>query len=260
MNWEQPGAAFSDFLALRASSKQLATDVDGYSLFQTEEFRWLVTAGDTIQSVMDRRQPSSLVLANQRAMGEIALQLHPSPKYCLDLGTGGGAFLRFLSSRLPEAKLCSVEINAELVALVRRHFAIPEQQAIHIGDAQVYLKANTKLFDLVFVDLFLVDRAPESTQTIEFFRLLAAGLSGSGIVALNTLPHSSQEMLDQLRVAMSVFPHLATLQFEKLGNVLLFLSFAPLPSREALASAIEPQLEGEEAASALLATWQRHQS
>ena len=255
MSWEQPTASFSELLRLRDSSQQLPTDIPGYALYQSQEFRWLVTAGDSIQSVMDRRDPSALVLANQRAMGEIAVQLAPAATHCLDLGTGGGAFLRFLTRRLPQATLCSVELNSALVTLVRRYFAIPEQQAIHVGDATDYLKANKTQFDLILVDLFVDDRMPESVQADGFFRLLSTALSDDGIVAMNTLPHSSQEMLDHLRAAMLVFPYLATLQFAELGNVLIFMSQAPLPSSDALAKLIQPQLAEAESASDLLASW-----
>ncbi|MFT4767584.1 MAG: spermidine synthase [Glaciecola sp.] len=225
--------SFSDLLALSSPACELPSDVTDCRLFEAQGYRWLCSSSGAIQTALCISNPSALVLPNHRAMMLGAL-LPERVSAVLDLGSGGGGFLRHLRAWTPAPRLSGVEMSGEMLNAARQHFALPPQQLIHVGDAVDFLGRDRAHYDLVLCDLFSDRSAPEALQDQLFFATLARRLNAGGAIALNTLPDSAAALVEVVNAAQQHFAGVGILQMTELGNVLLFLQQEPLADSQTL--------------------------
>jgi spermidine synthase len=162
-----------------------------------------VTATGTIRSVYD----NGILLANApdaNAAEEAihyALLEHPAPRDVLLIGGGvNGSIAEALKHPTVE-QLDYVELDPALIDIARKFF--PGQSAaldsdprvhLHYADGRRYLKATTKKFDAIIVDV----PDPQTAQlnrfyTAEFFSSARDHLAPGGLLALEL--HSSEETI-----------------------------------------------------------------
>ncbi|EAQ96482.1 methyltransferase domain-containing protein [Congregibacter litoralis] len=224
---------FSELLSLSSPEFELPCDVRGCHLYEARGFRWLTSGPEAIQTAMCLENPASLVLPNHRAM-MLATLLPESVSTVLDLGSGGGGFLRHIQSWVNAPRVSGVEMNGEMLHVAREHFVLPPEQLIHVTDAVDFLGRDRVRYDLVLCDLFSDRSAPSALQDELFFATLARRLEPGAAVAINTLPESAESLLRVVSAAQSHFDGLGIVQLSELGNVLLFLQEEPLPDDETL--------------------------
>lgn len=208
------------------------------ALYEAAGWRWLCRPPGAIQSVLDLGDPGALVLPNHRAM-MLASLLPARIHRVLDLGLGGGAISRHLHARYPEAALEAVEHSAQMLALCRGQFALPDAVQVHLCDAMGFLVANSTRFSLITCDLFEGLAASGALLDPEFYAQLRRAMTDDGALAINTLPRSADEARAVLMAARHSFEGVAILQFEDLGNLVLLLQAQPLASEAALQRRLE---------------------
>ena len=228
-----------DFLSLSIPAHRISCDAPGYEIYEASGYRWLSRGDAAVQSVMSLLDPAAPVLANHHAMIELALHLRVEPRAVLDLGTGGGAFLRYLIQHLPDATVTSVEHDSELIGLLRHQFEIPPDQPVVLEAADRFLKRCKQRFDLVLIDLFDGRDAPAFTEQPEFFEQLAVVTEASGLAMMNTLPSDGDHLRRVIKAASQSFASIGVLQFSTLGNVVLALSQIPMPARDQMNPGLE---------------------
>ncbi len=141
--------------------------------------------GTEIQSMVDLKNPLLPPLTDHY-WNYIALfpLINPDLKSILILGFGAGTIPRLLNFYYPTLEIDSVEIDQEVIDIVKRHFPIGKMNIIH-DDATHYLRVSPKSYDLIVLDAFEEGDFDESLLTDEFFHALKSRLKGGGIVVGN---------------------------------------------------------------------------
>jgi caffeoyl-CoA O-methyltransferase len=110
------------------------------------------------------------------------------PRKVLEIGTlGGYSTLWILQALEPEARLISLELEAEHAAVARSHLRSYENQfEIRVGDAAVFLKSMEEKsegpFDLIFID------ADKESYSTYLKLVLPLTTSGTLILTDNLIP------------------------------------------------------------------------
>lgn len=109
----------------------------------------------------------------------------------LHLGSGAFTIPRYIAATRPKARQQVIELEPDLVQLVREHLPLPRAAAIRVryGDARQTLSklpaAIVGNIDLIVVDVFSGAHSPPHLTTVEFFSELKTLLSPTGIVCIN---------------------------------------------------------------------------
>lgn len=225
--------SFSELLAWSTPEFERPCAVSDCRLYEARGYRWLSSGPEAIQTAICLDEPAALVLPNHRAMMLAAL-LPKMISSVLDLGAGGGGFLRHIRSWEKPPRVSGVEIHGEMLHAAREHFALPPEQLIHVTDAVDFLGRDRARYDLVLCDLFSDRSAPAALQDEFFFATLARRLEPGAAVAINTLPDSAESLLRVVSAARQHFDGVGIVQLSELGNVLLFLQEEPLADDETL--------------------------
>lgn len=195
---------------------------------------------DAVQTVLDRRNPTRPFFANHRALAYAAALVvprngsaFPHDLAVLELGFGGGSVFRYLRSLVPGIAYTGIEASSAMIDTARRYFELSSTDCVQVQTAERYLSGHSPEtdgdFDLILSDLFDGRESPVATSQEWFFRALAERLSDRGIAAINLLPSSPDALISVLRAAKTSFSGFGLLQFQDLGNIVLFLSAEPLP-------------------------------
>ncbi|MEM7691646.1 MAG: fused MFS/spermidine synthase [Pseudomonadota bacterium] len=211
---------------LQGQAVEIPCDVSGAYLYSTERYRWLCKPKDAVQAVIDLHAPERLFLENHRAMA-YASALVPTLSSVLDLGTGGGGFVRHFRHHYHDAVIRSVEASSAMVRLAERYFEIAPAAIIQ-ERAQTFLARDQSHYDFISCDLFDGREAPAELLTVGFYEALANKLTSDGVLTLNLLPESEAQALQLLATVRAVFSGIGVLQFSELGNLVLVLCNAPL--------------------------------
>lgn len=160
-----------------------------------------------------------------------ALLAHPDPKRVMIAGGGEGATLREVLRHPSVERATMVDIDGELVDLVRRYMAPMHVGALDdprgdvvIGDALAYLREHEVGYDAIVIDL--VDPSEDGPIAElygeDFYRLAAARLNEGGILvtqaysfALNNLGWFARIVSTLGRVFPLVRPYRAEVPFFK---------------------------------------------
>ncbi len=151
-------------------------------------FTYLHFNDGNFQSLMNTSQPDWLELGYTRTMMGFLL-FHPEPAHIAMIGLGGGSLSKFCYRHLPQARITTVEINPDVIAL-RQHFHIPEDDArfeIVCGDGAAYVAAHQAAFDVVLVDGFDATGQPPQLCSQSFYDAAYASLSEHGVLVVNVL-------------------------------------------------------------------------
>jgi len=119
-----------------------------------------------------------------------ALTIDNNVKNVLLLGLGGGSVVETLREDFDcEAAIEAVEIDPEMIEIALRDFNLGRFEPLHIVQANAfdYLSNGTKRFDLIIVDLFILDTIPEVFTKPETIDLMAHHLTTKGQLIYNTM-------------------------------------------------------------------------
>ncbi|MEU7564898.1 fused MFS/spermidine synthase [Streptomyces fradiae] len=205
---------------------------------------WTLLVDGAPQSHVDLDDPARLDFAYQRRLGHVADLAAPPgrPLHAVHLGGGAFTLARYVAATRPRSTQQVVEIDAPLVALVRRVLPLDPAARIRVrgGDARAVLaKVPDGWADLVIADVFRGARTPAHLTSTEFLTEARRVLRPGGVYAANlTDGPPLAHLRGQVATAAAVFPELAlaadpvVLRGRRFGNAVLAASAVPLPVAE----------------------------
>ena len=220
-----PKAIMSAMLAPlgRGWAKTLYEKDTGYHRIRVEETRerrYLYFDG-TLQSSMDRRDPTSLELLYSR-FTSLGLVLRPDAAKALIIGLGGGSMAKKYHKEFPEIEIDSIEIDPDVVEVARKFFHFQEDscQRVHGGDGREFLARADDRFDLILLDAYYADNMPFHLVTREFFGTARRKMTPEGVLVINLIGSLRGPDSAMIRAAIktlsSVFPQVYI--FPTFGN------------------------------------------
>ena len=206
----------------------------------------------TAQSHVDLDDPTHLFFEYIARMGHVIDQLGDpgEPITAVHLGAGALTLPRYIAATRPGSRQQVIEIEPELVELVRRELPLPRGASIRVryGDAREVLgrlpSGLRGAVDLLVVDVFAGARTPAHVTSVEFYRECAAFLAPGGVLLANiadgvgaAFARGQASTLDMVfadasagsgsRVA--VLGEAQVIKGRRFGNFVLVASAAPLP-------------------------------
>lgn len=209
---------------------------------QYEHYRWLQIGGDSLQGLIDMDSPNQLLFPNMSAL-MLTLLVCPEPQRLLNLGFGSGSVERFLNANVSDLAITSVEPNPHVVKLAKTFFFIEDDVAVINTSAEVFLSKAESTYDIIFCDIFNNDTHPACLYDEQFYADLHRCLNKEGMVAMNLLPESEEDILDILLQMKHYFSQIALLEVPNHFNAILYASNFPLPETESLEAAAEKLLQ-----------------
>nr|WP_296071559.1 fused MFS/spermidine synthase [uncultured Actinoplanes sp.] len=142
------------------------------------------------QSHVDLADPTHLTFEYIRRMATAIDLIAPpgEPLRALHLGGGGLTLPRYIAATRPGSPQRVVEIDGELVDLVRRSLPLPARASIkvRVGDAREAVSGmRDGSYDLVVLDVFAGARTPAHLASVEFVTEVARVLTPSGWLIAN---------------------------------------------------------------------------
>jgi spermidine synthase len=147
--------------------------------------RTMHVGGEAIQSAMRIDDPFALALDYTRCMMAFLL-FHPEPRRALMIGLGGGSLAKFFYKYLRKTIIRVVELDADVVAAARRHFALPEDDArlaVEVGDGVEALAPEC--CDVLVLDAFQDELHVPHLASREFYDGAFLALSEPGALVVN---------------------------------------------------------------------------
>lgn len=139
-------------------------------------------------SPLDLTDPTWLEFEYLQQMAAVLDRLPDGPVTAVHLGAGGCALARRLDAVRPGSRQLAVDIDPELVRLVREWFDLPRAPRLRLR-AQDARAAITGLrdasMDVVVRDVFAPDTTPAALCTTEFLREVCRVLRPGGIYLAN---------------------------------------------------------------------------
>jgi spermidine synthase len=134
------------------------------------------------QSSMRIDRPFELIHPHSRVLMSFLL-FAPRAREVLTVGLGGGSLPKFLHRFAPGIRTRVVEIDADVIAVARSHFQLPEDddrlQVIQADGAQ-FLRAHPRSADVLLLDVCDALGTPESLYSQQFFDDCREVLAGNG--------------------------------------------------------------------------------
>ena len=195
---------------------------------QKDDIRWLHQGGPAIQAAMSLTSPHSLMLPYTQAM-LLVLCLTQNHRTALNLGLGGGMFVRFFEAMLPLLKLESVDNQPEMLAIMRQYFPSKTLATVHITDARDFVSQQTSTYDFILCDLFNGSTMPPCLFEPPFFRACAQRLGNRGVIAVNILAVDADTLTNLLINLRQSLPCVAIMELPDFQNIILFASAEPFP-------------------------------
>lgn len=194
---------------------------------------WTLVVNGTPQSHVDLDDPAYLDFEYVRRLGHLVDLAAPPgrPLRVLHLGGGALTLARYVAATRPRSPQQAVEIDAALVALVRRWLPLDRDARVRIrvGDAREVLSREPEAaFDLVVADVYAAGRFPAHLTSAEFFAAAARTLRAGGFFAANLADGAPLSFArSQVSTLRTVLPEAcliadpAVLRGRRFGNIVL---------------------------------------
>lgn len=201
--------------------------------------RYELVVDGTPQSSVDLDDPTRLGFEYVERIGHVIdLLAEPgAPITALHLGAGALTLPRYVAVTRPGSRQQVVELERELVDLVRERLPLPQGANIRVryGDARDVVgrlpEGLRGAVDLAVVDVFAGARIPPQVTTREFYSQVAALLSPTGVMAVNVADGAGLQFArTQMATVHAVLPELAVLaeaqvlKGRRFGNLVLVAS------------------------------------
>ncbi|MDQ1582562.1 MAG: hypothetical protein QOF36_616 [Microbacteriaceae bacterium] len=198
----------------------------------------------TPQSHVNLDDPTQLFFEYVARMGHVIdLMGEPGePITAVHLGAGALTLPRYIAATRPGSRQQVVELESDLVDLVREHLPLPRGAQIRVrhGDArEVVGKFPPGLrgsVDLLIIDIFSGARTPAHVTSVEFYRAAVSLLAPEGIVLVNiadgpplTFARGQVATLSAAVTHVAALAETQVLKGRRFGNVVLVGSNAALP-------------------------------
>jgi spermidine synthase len=214
-----------------------------------EPDRWVpgaftLVVDGTPQSHVNMDDPSQLFFEYVQRIGHVIDQIGDpgQPITAVHLGAGAFTLPRYVEATRPGSRQQVVELESELVDLVRAELPLPKQASIRVrhGDArEVLAKFPPGLrgtVDLLVVDVFSGARTPAHVTSIEFYTEAVSLLAPDGIIAVNVadgpglaFARSQAATLLSAVADVAALAETQILKGRRFGNVVMVGSQKPLP-------------------------------
>lgn len=202
----------------------------------------LLVVDGTPQSHVDPSHPTELFFEYVNRMGHVIDQLPPGPLTALHLGAGALTLPRYIEATRPGSRQQVLELEPDLVKLVRTHIPLPKGASIRLryGDARETLgKLPAGLrgtVDLAIVDVFGGARIPAHVTSLEFYTELGRFLTPEGVLMVNVADGGAlsfaRGQAATLRLGFAdtaLLAESAVLKGRRYGNFVLVASPVELP-------------------------------
>jgi spermidine synthase len=189
-------------------------------------------------SYLDLDDPGFLAFEYMQQMAAFVDCLPPGPLRVVHLGAAGCTFARWMEHARPGSTQLAIDLDTELVTLVRDWFDLPRSPRLRLrpGDARRELATvRTGWADVVVRDVFAPDVTPDHLSTVEFDAEVVRALAPGGLYLANCadrppLARTRAEVATWLAagatdVAVSSEP--ALLRGRRYGNLVLAVRTAP---------------------------------
>ncbi len=144
----------------------------------------------------------------------------------LILGLAAGTIAKLLTNKLGNVAIDGVEIDPLMVELGRKYFDFNEKNVkVIIADALKYVKEARFKYELIAIDLFSQGGHAVGAESEEFFTDVKALLAKKGVVVINKLFISKEELDDYLKFLEGVFKRTEVLMIHEsynVGNVIVY--------------------------------------
>jgi spermidine synthase len=207
-----------------------------------ENYRWLQVGGNSIQGLMDVNAPNQILLPNIQAL-MATLLICPEPNRLLNLGFGCGSIERFFRGKLPGIEITSLESIEEVIRLAKEFFFLADEYHIVNDSAENYLSKHNDTFDIILCDIFSDEQHSACLYEADFYEKVFNRLDKAGVVAINLLPDSEEDVIEILLPMKKYFDHISLLEVSNHMNVVIYASNRKLPSTVDLKEAANELLE-----------------
>jgi spermidine synthase len=139
-----------------------------------------------VQSEMDLKEPDALNIAYTRKMMAFLLFL-PRPKHVMIVGLGGGSLTKFCHRKLARARVTTIEISDDVIALGEL-FGVPppdERLSIIHADATEYLATTDERADVILLDGCDKQGVAPVFCDAGFYQNVRARLKPGGMLVMN---------------------------------------------------------------------------
>jgi hypothetical protein len=212
-----------------------------------EPDRWVsgaftLVVDGTPQSHVNLEDPSQLFFEYVQRIGHVIDQLSDGPITAVHLGAGALTLPRYIEATRPGSRQQVIELETELVDLVRAELPWSKQASIRVrhGDAREVLERLPAglhgAVDLVVVDVFSGARTPAHVTSIEFYRQVVTLLKPNGVVVANIADGPGLAFArGQAATILAATGHVAALaetqilKGRRFGNIVLVGSVGELP-------------------------------
>jgi spermidine synthase len=175
---------------------------------------------DNLHSAMDLQNPNRTVFPYTDYFN-LGFLLNPKISRVLFIGGGGFTGPKQFLRDYPNVTVDVVEIDPEVIRIAEEYFAVnASNPRLHIynNDGRIFLQETNQRYDLIVLDAYSRSYVPFHLMTTEFFKLVSAHLTVSGIVISNLISGITSEN-DQLLTAEvntmhTVFPSVYTFAAE----------------------------------------------
>jgi spermidine synthase len=118
----------------------------------------------------------------------LAFLFNPEAERVLFIGGGGFSGPKQFLEYYPNATVDVVEIDPEVVAVAREHFAVPQDPRLRVFamDGRSFLR-DAGTYDIVVLDAYSKTYVPFHLMTLEFFEALDEHLTPDGVIVSNLI-------------------------------------------------------------------------
>jgi spermidine synthase len=212
-------------------SQVLHSEVVDNQLVEVREFehyRWLQIGGSSIQGLMDVNSPDQILLPNIQAL-MASLLFCPEPRHLLNLGFGCGSIERFFNEKIPDLEITSLESTETVIRLAKEFFFVSKESCIVNDLADGYLANDKTIYDIILCDIFSDEEHPACLYEQGFYEKIFNRLDEKGVLAINLLPDSEEDVLAILLPMKNYFDHISLLEVPNHFNAIIYASNQRLP-------------------------------
>ncbi len=185
---------------------------DSYDPTHQSYVRYLIL-DDNLHSAMDLNYPDRAVF-DYTDYFHMGFLLNPKITRVLFIGGGGFTGPKAFLKDYPNVTVDVAEIDPEVIRVAEEYFFVnASNPRLHIynDDGRIFLQENAQKYDLVVLDAYSKSYVPFHLMTAEFFKEVAAHLTGEGSVISNLIAgingDASKLLAAEARTMGTTFPN-----------------------------------------------------
>lgn len=159
-----------------------------------------------VETRLDLRRPYEIHLPYLKAM-LISTYFNPKPSNILLLGLGGGSLVHYFKHYHPNTKITVIEHSKDIVSCAYNFFGLKAHKGsfdVFIENAFHYIKNVNIKYDVIFVDIFSLDKSPPYSFT-DFYSYCRSALTDNGTISINHTFTKQRWIQDILTSSSHVF-------------------------------------------------------